>query len=303
MNNIMAYKSNITYKELCPIMRDLSSIRYSIIKGEALSIAAYNSVGQRTSSDVDILVPKNELHIFEDKLKEHGFKTNCSVSTIDQRINHVLMMSCSHQTQPYYKHKGAFVLNIDLNFDVFWGEYKGKRFDIYDFLSDSIETDIYGVKVKILHPLKAMIQLVLHHYKDMNSIFLLATRKSIKYEMFKDVFYLLKNNAQSISIENLYNICREYGIIPYTYYILYYTGLLFEDNFLKQYISAFRTSEGEALLNCYGLNETERHVWKYDFVTRLESESLYELIKNDLTDEDIKKILINKKVFRSEQYE
>ena len=32
-----------------------------------------------------------------------------------------------------------------------------------------------------------MIQLILHHYKDMNSIFLLATRKSIKYDMFKDI--------------------------------------------------------------------------------------------------------------------
>ena len=103
-------------------------------------------------------------------------------------------MSHSHQLLPYYSYINNQLICIDLNFDIFWGEYEGKRVDIDEFLCDTIEMDIYGVKVKTLPPLKAMIQLILHHYKDMNSIFLLATRKSIRYDMFKDVYYLLKNN-------------------------------------------------------------------------------------------------------------
>lgn len=145
-----------------------------------------------------------------------------------------------------------------------------------------------------------MIQLILHHYKDMNSIFLLATRKSIKYDMFKDLYYLLKNNRDEITLDKLYAMSSEYEIIPYVYYLLYYSGLLFKDEILDKYIEAFRTSEGEALLNCYGLNESERREWKYDFQTRLECNYLYDLIKNDLTENDLRKIKINRKVFLGE---
>ncbi len=38
MNNIMTYKSMLTYKEIEPVLRNLSMVRYSIIKGETISI-------------------------------------------------------------------------------------------------------------------------------------------------------------------------------------------------------------------------------------------------------------------------
>lgn len=297
MENIMIYKSRLTYKEIEPVLGELSMVRYGIIKGETISVAAYNAVGKRTSSDVDILVSRKNLHILEKQLLKHGFEKQQPDSSTEQRINRALMLSGSHQTSPFYKKKGAFKLCIDLNFDIFWGEYTGKRVDIDDFLSDTIYMEIYGLKVKALPPLKAMVQLILHHYKDMNSIFLLATRKSIKHDMFKDVFYLLKNNINEISIDKLYTISAEYKIIPYVYYVLYHTGLLYQDEIFQKYIEAFKTQEGESLINCYGLNDSERHEWRFDFKTRLESQNLYDLIKDDLTDKDREKILINKKVF------
>jgi hypothetical protein len=114
-----------------------------------------------------------------------------------------------------------------------------------------IEMDIYGCRVKALPPLKAMVQLILHQYKDLNSIFLLATRKNIKIDMFKDLYYLLKNNLDEITFNKLYAICSEYEIIPYVYYVLYYTGFLFKDGILEKNIAVFKTPEGEELLNCY----------------------------------------------------
>lgn len=296
-NNIMMYKSRLTYKEIEPVLQDLSAIKYSIIKGEALSVAAYNATGMRTSSDVDILVSRKNLRIIEKKLSDIGFEKQYSDDIVTQRTNRAFMLSHSHQTTPFYIQKSIFKLSVDLNFDIFWGEYTGKRVDVDDFLSDTTEIEIYGYKVKVLPPLKAMVQLILHHYKDMNSIFLLATRNSIKFDMFKDIYYLLKNNINCISLDDLYDIGLEYDIKPYIYYVLYYTGLLFKDKLLDEYISAFKTSDGESLINCYGLNKFERHEWKYDLKTRLETKNIYELIKNDLTDNDKKKIQINKEVF------
>lgn len=75
-NNIMMYKSRLTYKEIEPVLQDLSAIKYSIIKGEALSVAAYNATGMRTSSDVDILVSRKNLRIIEKNYRISALKNN-----------------------------------------------------------------------------------------------------------------------------------------------------------------------------------------------------------------------------------
>lgn len=266
------------------------NLNYSVVKGDALSKLAYGRVNQRFYNDVDVIVSRANLKELNYILFKCGY-----VQREHSREENILFLSASHQTLPYTcKHN---YLTIDINFDILWGEYEGKRIDIEEFLSDTIEMEIYGVKVKTLPPLKAMIQLILHHYKDMNSLFLLATRKTIKYDMFKDVYYLLKNNLDAIPLDKLYAMSAEYEIIPYVFYILYYTGQVFDDDLLKQYIEAFRTPEGKALLNCYGLCEKERREWKCDFKTRLDSDNLYDLIKEDLTERDKEKIAINKRVF------
>ncbi len=266
---------------------------YTIIKGEPLTKLIYGKEGLRRSSDIDFLIARKKMRDIENDLIHSGFAKETT-----GRYNQILTLILSHQSSAWSKLTEHFgKITIDINFDLFWGEYEGKRIDIEEFLSDTIEMAIYGVKVKTLPPIKAMVQLILHHYKDMNSIFLLATRKSIKYDMFKDVYYLLKNNLDTIPLDKLYAMSAEYEIIPYMFYILYYTGQVFDDEILKQYIEAFRTPEGEALLNCYGLCAKERKEWKCDFNTRLEVSNLYDLIKDDLTEKDHEKIAINKRIF------
>lgn len=284
--------TSIYYKKNRMLFNDLSKISYANVKGEALSYMAYGSLGNRNFNDIDILISKAHLNELEQVLSKHGYE-----SASKDRFKHVFMKTGSHQIVPYHKKIGFVSVYIDINFDIFWGEYEGKRIDISQFLSDTVEMNIYGVEVKTLSPLKSMVQLILHHYKDMNSIFLLATKKSIKYSMFKDVYCLLKNNLNTITLEKLYNISAEYEIIPYVYYVLYHTGMVFRDSLVDKYTDAFRTPEGEKLLNCYGLCSNELKVWKYDFETRLKSENLYDLIIDDLTEKDKEKIAINKQVF------
>lgn len=275
------------------ILNHVNCDKYAVIKGEVLSKQIYGGVGKRYSSDIDVLISRKSIDDFEQALNSLGFN-NSSLS----RNEKITMLSSSHQISPWTKVIPPWgIVVVDLNFDIFWGEYEGKRIDMENFLSDTIEMEIYGVRVNTLPPIKALIQLILHHYKDMNSIFLLATRKSIKYDMFKDVYYLLKNNLDTIPLDKLYVISAEYEIVPYVFYVLYYTGQFFDDDVLKQYIETFRTPEGEALLNCYGLCSKERKEWKCDFKTRLEAENLYELIKNDLTEKDHEKIRFNTRIF------
>jgi len=275
---------------------ELSKFKYANIKGEALSKQAYGQVAQRIISDIDILISRLFLSDFYSILTNNEF-----ISSIKTRENHVAMMSYSHQASPWVKNvKPWGIIHIDINFSLFWGEYDGVQIDVEDFLSDTVEIDIYNCKVKTLTPAKALIQLCLHHYKDMNSIFLLATRNSIKHVMFKDVYHLLINNLDSIPIDQLYYMCAEYEIIPYVYYVLYHTGLIYDNYILRNYISKFETHEGRSLINYYGLTDTERKQWRYDFESRLacgKQRNLYNLIESDLTKRDKDKIELNKRVF------
>ena len=56
----------------------------------------------------------------------------------------------------------------------------------------------------------------------------------------------------------------------------------------------FETVDGIELLNCYGLSNEERKTWKYDFITRLNSNDIFQLIKCDLSIKDLAKIEYNK---------
>ena len=284
------------YFQLSRLLSDVT-IPYAILKGEPLSILCYNKLGQRVYADVDVLIERKNLPFFEQLLLINGFFELKDTVYADARKNRILCISYSHQVSPYVKITPNQQVEIDLNFDIFWGEYTGKRVDIDQFLSDTIDMEIYGVKVKTLPPIKAMVQLILHHYKEMNSIYHLAGHDCINYNMFKDVYFLWKNNKKDITLGRLYSLCSEYEIIPYAFYVLYFTNWIFKDKELQKYVDALRTAEGEYYLDYYGLTEKERKPWKVDFQTRLEIDNLYELIKDDLTKEDIEKLERNRRIF------
>lgn len=283
----------IIYQRFSSILDEIAHLPYAILKGESLSLQAYGELGLRHIGDIDILVDRNYLRIFEMKLSENGFAAQ-NISRADR----IMMLSSSHQVIPWSKEVYPHVdIIIDLNFDIFWGEYSGKRINIDEFLSDINYVDIYGIQVKILPPLKSMIQLILHHYKEMNSIYHLAGHDSINYTMFKDVYYLWKNNQEAISLNKLYAISSKYEIIPFVFYILYFTNIIFADSDLNKYVEVFKTAEGIELLDWYGLANNERKLWKIDFKKRLETDNLYEIIKDDLTEADIEKLERNRRIF------
>lgn len=140
---------------------------YAVIKGEPLSLLAYGKTAMRHVGDIDILISRDNMGNLLKCLDMDGFEP--SKVTREEQISAIL---CSHQILPFTKRlPGYGDVTVDINFDIFWGEYEGKRVDINSFLSDALYKEIYGVAIKTLPPLKNMVQLVLHHYKDMNSIF------------------------------------------------------------------------------------------------------------------------------------
>lgn len=288
-------KTRNMYLQLRPVWDELNGnfCNYANIKGEALSLQAYGENGRRQYGDIDILISRENIKFLEKILKKNGFYTKDT-----SKYDKILYLSASHQTTPWKKTlDNGFSISVDVNFDVFWGEYTGKRFNMDSFLHDAKSCVIFGCTVKVLPIMKAFIQLVLHHYKEMNSIYHLATHNSINRKMFDDVYNLIVNNKKELSVSSLYESCVAYDIVPYVYYILFYTYLIYRDDFLGKYVEKFSCEEGDYLLDKYGLSKKEQKVWKFDFETRLKSENLLTLIKNDLTDTDFNKIKDNIDLF------
>ena len=188
-------------------------------------------------------------------------------------------------------------VSIDINFDVFWGEYEGMRIDIEKFLQDVQETSLFGISVKILSPIKALIQLALHHYKDMNSIYLLSVKKTINKKLLEEIYNLIINHLDEITPELLNELCDFYRIKAYMYYILYYTNQVFGNDILRDFLQLLKSEEGENLIPYYGLKTSERKKWSIDFDTRLSEGCLIEYMKKEFTKEELKKIAINRRLF------
>ena len=299
LSNYISYKVNnyILFEQYSSLafLRD-SSIRHAFTKGAVLSQRCYNAPYSRGIGDIDILVPPLALNKMESLLKANGFK-ECINNETTNRFSRVFLLSNSHQVIPYFKKLVHSSVIVDINFDVMWGEYEGIKIDMDDFLSDTVCINICGSTIHTLTTIKSFVHLILHHYKDMNSIYILATRNSINRNMFRDIYSFFMNNLESLQFKQLYDLCYDYKITPYMFYMFYYLGQLYDDDLIKYYTDGFRTEEGITLLDCYGLCAQERKKWKYSFKTRLETDNLLSLIQDDLTDKDLEKIRINNFVF------
>ena len=173
--------------------------------------------------------------------------------------------------------------------DVMWGESEVKA-DIDYILSHTIASNICGIMIHKLSNTMEFISLCLHHYKDMNSIYMLS-RGSLKLYLFCDIYFYLLNN--DVSITELVGKCDRLNISEYIYYYIYYTNMIFDDNRLNEYLSALKNVQCENIIDTFGLDDIERKVWNPSFGERLFSERFYEEFNSLLGEKDIEKIRKN----------
>lgn len=296
-DNLYKIERKILYKELEPLFAALSSVRYAVVKGEVLSQQIYGVPDRRRSSDIDILIDKKNVKFLEEQLHKLGFEQKLPEDNAEIRRNRVLCMAYSHQIPSYHKDKFGFHLNVDVNYDIFWGEYEGKRCSIDEFLSDTIDMEIYGVTVKTLPIEKAFVQLVLHHYKEMNSLYHLSQHNTIRTDMFRDVYDMLRNCNSMLTPDHVKQLCRVYLIGKYIYYMLYYTRQIFLDDILLEYVHNLNLYQDDRLLTSYGLCVKERKRWTISFKERLDTENVIGIIISDISETDQNKIEIEKRIF------
>lgn len=285
-------RNKILYLELSKLINNID-FDYVIIKGEPLSYYEYGEYGRRDSIDIDVLIDRSNISNMINILLQNGY-TCKSVS----RFEEVMLISHSHQYIPWKKKlSNGIEIILDINFDIFWGEYKGEKVNINKFIQNYVKMDIYGVQIKTLPLASTFIQLILHHYKELNSIYIMSKTNTINYNILQDVRLLIINNMKELNAKKICSISKQYSIRNYAFFVLYYTYKLYKDEILQDYIKALETDEGRQLLNCFGLSKEERYSWKIGFDERMNNNFLFDFVKKDLDRSVIQKIEINNDIF------
>lgn len=283
------------YKNIQFLLESISNIPYAIIKGAVLSEQLYHSPFTRHSGDIDILIRRENLSTVKQLLLNNGFVQG----RIDEqgivpftRRELIFYASQSHQTAPFVKrtaNKLCPYINLDLNTAIYWGEYEGScNMDIvFEQIQDG---NILDRRIKKLSPEMEFITLCLHHYKDMNSIYLLTTG-SLKLNLFCDIYFYIKNVR--VDYDKLYFLASKLHATPYIFYCLYYTDIVFDCDAIKKIIHMFESTLAHSLISTFGLCATESHPWSISFLDRLFSSSFCDNFYLSLSEEEQRKVQTN----------
>lgn len=282
----------VKYQYLINLLNQKADFPYVVIKGEVLSVMAYGAAGKRNSGDIDVLVDRKDLKALEMILKEDGFE-----STELTRQEKIVARAFSHQIEPYHKQLPLGTLEVDINYELIWGEWQGCRPSVSEMLARREVTDVFGVQVPCLTVEDAFIQMCLHHYKDMNVLFHLTLHNPINRRLFQDMAGFWTLQSDKMDLPKLHKWMEEYNLTPFFYYMAYYTAQICDAPGLAEWAKELETPEGVALLDTFGLAESERKTWPLPFEERLENEQLPELVCSLLTEQELEKAKQNHKIF------
>ena len=300
------YKAEMTMNQICISERykvcrgifedfEANEIPYAVIKGAVLSKSAYGDINMRKSGDIDLLVSRKNIDVVKKIMLDNGFAqgrvTDNGIELFSRR--ELLFQSvASHQIAPFIKKVSNPLcpyVNVDINMNIFWGESEQKA-DMDFWLSYTENEEICGSRIRKLKAEMEFISLCLHHYKDMNSIYLLS-QGSLKLFLFCDVYFYLLNNK--LDQTRLQALCEKLAVNEYVYYCVFYANEIFRDSLLIQFLTAFYSEKAQKMLNIFGLTTDEIKIWNIGFLERLFMDSSNDIFNSLLTDKDLKKINFN----------
>ena len=293
--NAIAVKER--YKACIPLFSQ-SDIPYAVIKGATLSKTLYNDPLIRASGDIDVLIHRRNADRLKQLLIQNGFVqgrvTKNGIEPFSRR-EILFQTAMSHQTAPYIKATGNKLcpyINLDVNVDILWGESDEKA-DVDILLSHTEKSEIFNVSFPKLTPEAEFISLCLHHYKDMNSLYLLSSG-SLRLGLFCEICDYLQNVRPDVL--QLCKLCDQLKVGKYVYVCIYQTQEIFDNPTLSLYLKALKKDMDISLIHSFGLNEKERKQWEIALLDRLFHPDLWGYLQGKLTEEEKEKININREL-------
>lgn len=273
----------------------LNGIPYVHIKGGVLSERIYGNPAYRSFGDIDLLISPEYSEKVKELLWESGFIQG---KLVDGKISPfsrkelIYQKSFSHQLAPFIKETGNRIcpfINIDINLDIIWGE-GDKSVDMNEFITHYEYWKMTDYNICCLQPVWEFISLCMHHYKDMNSVYLIAKHGFNLFE-YCDIYYYLINVSPDAN--KIAEVSKKYGLSDYVFYCIYYANVIFDDYRLSVYLNKLDSESARKLICCYGLADSERKEWNVSFSERLFDENFRASFYASLGEEEQRKVEIN----------
>lgn len=269
---------------------------YAVIKGAVLSAVAYGDPVIRVSGDVDILIRRQDADMAKRLLQECGFiqgrVTDGGIVPFSRK-EILYQTAASHQTAPYVRATENALcpyVNVDVNMDILWGECE-RRSDMEAVLACREPFRLFDVDFYKLEPEMEFVALCLHHYKDMNSLYLLS-EGSLRLGLFCDIYCYIRQARPSVA--RLSELCVKLDVGRFVYVCLAHTMEVFDEPLLLPYLEALGEMRDERLLDSFGLNDGERHTWDLSLTERVLCPDLPGHLWEILSEQEREKIRINR---------
>ncbi len=238
-----------------------NNLRYACVKGPVLSKIIYGDETWRSYHDLDVLVDEKDMDFIKQILAEHGFKAGKKVEKGKvvpyTREEKIYILSLTHQTEPYFRRLGDFgelYAEIDLNTNVHWEH--ANLFTPY-CLRHLEQIEIFGYTVKKLAKEEEFLALCLHHYRDMNSPYMLKLQ-GIRLAQLCDIYFYVNN--VNVDWNRLIKLCGEYDLGRYVFFCLSMCVLVFQDDKLSACLDLLSALQCERQIGYFGMKERFR--WK-----------------------------------------
>ena len=211
-----------------------ASFPYAVVKGAVLSSVMYNDPLLRVSGDIDILIRRQDADEAKRLMRSLGFIqgriTDRGIEPFS-RQEILYQISTSHQMAPFVRETGNLLcpyINVDINTDILWGECE-YRSDMDEVFSQREEYTLFDINFYKLTPEMEFIALCLHHYKDMNSIYLLYQR-GLNLGLLCDIYFYVRNVHPTA--DKIAALARKLNVARYIYVCLVHTMEIFADPIL-----------------------------------------------------------------------
>ena len=273
----------------------ISELPYAYIKGASLSKRIYGKPFYRVSNDIDILISRQQYEQVAIALTSQGFSQGRIVDNeiIPPARRELLFYDfLTHQTIPFHKKtcNPAFpFVTVDINFTPIWGEAP-IEIATDELLCHREKDSFCDLDYFRLCDEYEFVTMCLHHYKDMNSIYLLATR-GYRFFEFLDIYFFLVNCK--IDPNRVKCISDRLGVSNYIYCCIRYVDDLWHNTRIQQYLNIFKSRTGEELAHCYGLCDAERKEWKDSLLQRVFDPNFQHRFILQLNTSEFQKVLNN----------
>jgi hypothetical protein len=269
--NLKRYHENFIHFDPAADEFKKSNIDYVTTKGIYAAKTAYIDESYRRSDDLDVIIKREDYSKVKNILDNYGYKQGVydpTTKTIKNfsRQQELFYLSYTQQSAPFLKETGnelVPVVNLDLNFNIFWNE--SDSWDTSKLIDNSQIVDYKGFKVKTFQDEYMFLHMCLHAYFDMNSVYVLYKIYAYRLKYFADIYGFIKRSK--ISWEKFRSICINYKVERYIMYVLYYTAFVFRDDSLLT-ITGLQVPN-EEFLNSFGLDNEGHFIWKNSFMERL----------------------------------